>query len=362
MKLTTRAVLQHGLNRAPGTVAEFTVSRRNSRTIAKQVKVAFAGDRYIMDRDARDVMAIAAEVIAEVLPTDDLARLRAFGARQGPSVVIVEGLPQLPEPPPTPFRGFGDDTQVVESDAQLLGIYELMGISPVANRFENNGFLWRNVVPDPDEAGVKTSHGYDTPLDWHSDDSCGTFEPLASVGGFKTRSPIPQFLGFVSLRNRDRDGRPVPTEILPNDAILRRLGNEQALAVLCEGEFLINPPPSHRGNLPMKNVPLIVPYNGTHLVRFSGNSQQIIGLTDRAQSALEQYKAALSEAEDDVISVDLEPGRIMVFNNYRVLHRRKQFDPGDDRKHARWLRRCFGCQCLYKGIRVDPVRWPFLWG
>ena len=283
MKVTNRAVPRRRLNRAPDTVAEFVVSRRNSRMIAKHLKVAFAGNRYIMDRDARDVMAIAADVIAQVLSPNDLARLRAFGARRGPSVVIVEGLPELPDPPPTPFRGFGDDTQVIEADAQLLGIYELMGISPVANRCENNGFLWRNVVPDPDEAGVKSSHGYDAPLDWHSDDSCGTFEPLVSAAECKTRSPIPQFLGFVSLRNNDRDGRPVPTEILSTDAVLRRLGNEQALAVLCEGEFLINPPPSQRGNLPMENVPLFVPYSGTYLVRFTGNSQQIRGLTDRAR-------------------------------------------------------------------------------
>jgi L-asparagine oxygenase len=362
MNVTTRAVRQQGINRSPATVAEFIVSRRNSRRIAKKLKAAIACDRYSMDRDARDVMAIAADIIAEALSPDDLARLRAFGAGQGPSVVIVDGLPTMADLPPTPFRGFGDDTQVIEADAQLLGIYQLMGISPVANRCENNGFLWRNVVPDPDETGVQSSHGYNTPLDWHSDDSCGSFEQLVSVAGSKLRSPIPQFLGFVSLRNQDRDGRPIPTEVLSNDAVLRRLSNERALAVLCEGEFRINPPASNNGNLPLENVPLIVRYNGTDLVRFSGNSQQVTGMTAQARWALEQFEAAISAAEDDVIAVNLEPGRVMVFNNYRVLHKRKQFDPGDDWKRARWLRRCFGCQCLYKGIRVDPVRWPFLWG
>ena len=252
-----------------------------SVALSKRLKDVMAGSRYLMDRDAGEVMAVTAPVIAEFLSPGDLERLREFGAGQGAPMVIVEGMPGLLELPPTPFRGFGDDTLVSAVDAQLLGIYGIMGTSPVAYTFENNGFIWRNVVPNPDEAGVASSHGFDATLDWHTDNPCGTFEPLVPVAGQKTLSPIPHYLGFASLRNRDGRGQPVATEVLPNDAILRRLDGETR-AVLCADEFLVKPGASNRGKRPLEHVPLLVPYNGSYLFRFNNDPQLVSGLTDRA--------------------------------------------------------------------------------
>ena len=56
----------------------------------------------------------------------------------------------------------------------------------------------------------------------------------------------------------------------------------------------------------------------------------------------------------------LRPGELLLFDNYRVLHRRKSFDPGawDD---ARWLRRCFGTTDPSGGQFVDRLHRPYVW-
>ena len=84
-------------------------------------------------------------------------------------------------------------------------------------------------------------------------------------------------------------------------------------------------------------------------------------MTKRARIALETLKTALEEATAEVIPVVVEPGTVLVFDNYRVVHARDMFDPGADLSVARWLRRCYACHSLTNGIMVDPIHSPFVW-
>ena len=85
------------------------------------------------------------------------------------------------------------------------------------------------------------------------------------------------------------------------------------------------------------------------------------GLTDNARQALDAFRVALRESADDVLEFDLEPSRLLVFDNYRVLHKRRSFDMGADWAAARWLRRCYGCMSLMNGVFADRVHQPYVW-
>lgn len=110
-------------------------------------------------------------------------------------------------------------------------------------------------------------------------------------------------------------------------------------------------------------VPLLQkhPETGEWLLRFNLNGEQTVGLTSNATAAVELIKELVQSVEAAVIPVVIKPGSFLMFDNYRVLHRRKSFEPGGDLVNARWLRRCFACQDLHHGKFLDENHRPFVW-
>lgn len=330
---------------------------------AAQLEAAFnaalEGKRFIPDRDAREMMALGQREMTRCLAPTAVQQIRLFGTGQNSPVLVVKGLPAQKVIPPTPFLGFGDDAKTAFADMLLFGIYALMGVEPVAFDYENHARLLRNVAPTLAGKGQKSSQGYDLDLRWHSDNPCGPFEPKQHPVGARKRSPIPRFLGFTGLRNADANGKPVPTRVLPVAPVLATLP-VNTLAALFQHEHVINAPASN-SCAPLVRVPLLEEVAGEYLLRFNFDPAQVQGTTKRARSALERLKAALEAATAEVIPVVVEPGTILVFDNYRVVHARDMFDPGADLSAARWLRRCYACHALANGIMVDPIHSPFVW-
>jgi hypothetical protein len=322
-------------------------------------KAALEGQRFIPDRDAREMMALGQREMIRCLAPTAAQQIKLFGTGRNSPVLVVKGLPAQKVIPPTPFLGFGDEEKTAFADLLLFGIYALMGVEPVAFDYENDGRLLRNVAPTLSGKGQKSSQGYDLDLRWHSDNPCGPFEPKQHPVGARKRSPSPRFLGFSGLRNADANGKPVPTRVLPVGPVLARL-SVNTKAVLCQCEFRVNPPASN-GCKPLVRVPLLDEAGGEYFLRFNFDPDQVQGMTKRANVALETLKAALEAATAEVIPVVVEPGTILVFDNYRVVHARDTFDPGADLSVARWLRRCYACHALAKGILVDAIHSPFVW-
>lgn len=320
--------------------------------VLRRLRGRIAGQRFLLERDANEVMAIAAGVLERELPKAYLRAFARFGAGTCGTHILIEGF-KPDEYPPTPVRGYCDDSQVALGDALLLGVYRLMGIEPVAYAFENDGRLFRNVVPNPDASGVASSHGFNAALGWHHDNPCGRFES-AEYQPFE-RSPIPHYLGFWCLRNQDAFGEPVPTELLPIEEALRRM-SAGGIMNLRRPEFGIKPPQSNECP-PLEKVPLMV----GNFLRFNALGGQVYGLTERANAAIEELQQRLAASVDNVVQVKLVPGSLLIFDNYRVAHRRRVFDPGKDWDNSRWLRRVFGCQSLSEGLLVDRYHWPHLW-
>jgi hypothetical protein len=341
-------------------VLEIRIHPDKAIRIKSYMNDAIRGSRFSPDAHAAEMKARGGEILKSALAAREVQRLKQFGAGGTSPVLFITGLPRPDEIPPTPYRGYNvDQAKVAFADMLLLGVYDVAGIDPVSFTYENFGQLFRNVVPNPDSSGERSSHGSTEPLGWHTDNPCGRFEVENRMLSVADRSPIPRFLGFTPLRNRDATGKPVPTEVLTIDAALSRL-DEVSFAALTEHEYQVNPPASN-GTTALTEVPLLVRRHGRYLARFNADENQVFGLTQRASAALENFKLALRAAADDVLAFDLEPTRLLVFDNYRVLHQRRGFDMGADWAAARWLRRCYGCMSLMNGVFADRVHQPYVW-
>lgn len=100
---------------------------------------------------------------------------------------------------------------------------------------------------------------------------------------------------------------------------------------------------------------------GEWLMRFNANGQQTVGITTAATAAVEFLKGLIQSLDEAVLPIVIRPGSSLMFDNYRVLHRRRSFEPGENPGKARWLRRCFACQNLRNGKMLDIEHRPFVW-
>lgn len=335
--------------------------------VRKMVEQGIHNRSYMVDVDADTMAFLGAAALAQGVDLDAKRRLLDFGRGQGTPFVVWQGVPPQANIPNTP-QGFGDDTEVLYSDAMLLGAMRLANLKPIAYSYENYGRLLRNVAPSKQAENTVSSHGAKLALEWHTDNAyafeLGYRSPTSaglSAGAFGSPvgSPSPRFLCFVSMRNRDAQGNMVPTELLLVDDLLRTLP-QRLLRTLRQPIFEIKPGASNT-RASMTRMPLLetCPITGESLLRFNANEGQTLGLNAVGRRAVSDVSQRLAELED-TIPVYLHPGELLMFDNYRVLHRRGSFEPGP-LDEARWLRRCFGTSDPSVGEYVDREHRPYVW-
>jgi hypothetical protein len=325
---------------------------------------SLAHQSFMVDADADQMAMIGAAALSLGLSIDDRRRCFDFGQGLTGPWMVLRGVPNQLELPATP-QAFGDDTEVNFADTMLLGGMALAGLKPIAFSYENYGKVMRNVAPSRLSENAISSHGAKLALQWHTDNAYAFelgFRSPISTGhpGVPAGSPSPKYLCFVGLRNRDANGTPVPTELLPVDKLRGALPS-RLLEVLKRPLFEIMPGASNQRDA-MKHMPLLetCPQTGANLLRFNANDGQTLGLTLQGRNAVNEVAKRLAELDSETLPIFLEPGELLFFDNYRVLHRRGSFDPGPP-ETARWLRRCFGTTNPMAGQYVDRVHRPFVW-
>jgi hypothetical protein len=312
---------------------------------------------FLVDRDAGVMADLGGDAIADCVPAEQLRTISEFTVRRTEAILIVppKGA-QLPPLPPTPINGFGNDHEAQLLDLVILGFLKISGSVPVAYQFENRWHLMRNVVARPNAGKERSSHGSMVPFTWHTDNPCGQFERIRAPWMHCT--PIPHKLAFGCVRNLDGSARPVSTDVLLLSDI-RRYARSEWFAAMQRPEFQVNPPESN-SCAPLKNVPLIETVDGDHFLRFDSDHSQVFGLTPLAERTLRDFRMAIEAAEHHTIRFAMTPFSILLFDNYRVVHSRRSFDPGLDQAQSRWLRRCYGLSSSCAGRHVDPQSWPHL--
>ncbi|MEV7808306.1 TauD/TfdA family dioxygenase [Microbispora sp. NPDC088329] len=285
----------------------------------------------LLDSDVDDTIlgGIGAHALRRYLPGEVLHGLDVF-SHSGSHALVLANLPVQEDLPDTPVTGFGDEHELAALNALHLGLIRLMRAIPFAVSFENDGRLIRNVVPNPAASGTTSSWGADSEFFWHSDNPHQPF----GLPGSDPRPFMPQYLTFMALRNEER----VPTDLAAIEDVVLRLDAE-TLERLLAPEFDVGAPASNEGEKtqPLTNTPVLSHgADGRYRVRFDRGTTT--GRTPAAAAALERWCEVLRTVPAEELV--LEPGVFLVFDNYRVLHRRRRFEP-KPAAAARWLRRCY---------------------
>ncbi len=295
------------------------------------------------DSDVRPYLDHGSKLLRNCLPPQTLEALTDW--RYSPTAWLT--LTNLPEPGgavPTPQDGFCDEALVSAPNLIHFGLLSLLGLTPVAYRWENEGRLIRNVAPRPEAARTNTSWGYAQPLDWHTDDSVLDHGPDATAA-----EAIPHYLSFYGMRNTEG----VPTDLLTVDAVLAELPAPVAEA-LRRPEFTVTAPESYRAAddgrpLARAAVPMVWTLPDGHPGLRYG-PERITARTPEARAALAAFEEQVAEMDGTPVLV--EAGGFHIFDNRRVMHRRVPFEPAAPGQ-ARWLRRCYA---LGQTLTTGPAR------
>lgn len=270
------------------------------------------------------------EQAAEILPPNIVESLRTFNDDPMQCALILRNCPIDRSLPPTPYSGMLSPAQSPISCLVNLTLFQLLGISPVVYEGENDGRLFRHVVPARSAALAKSSHGSRTRFGYHIDnpDLPLSAEPVANL------SACPEYLSLFGMRCDPS----VETTLVPTQAVLSRLEPE-VLDVLASPRFVINRPASFGSTRETGGLPLIVKDgNGQWLCRF--DTENTKAMDAEGARAIAALRAVLDSRELD-IGLLLLPGDFLIFKNQLVLHARDAFVPLDDGVD-RWLMRLFG--------------------
>jgi hypothetical protein len=298
--------------------------------LGKEIEERVATSNLDPDGQEAILASIGAHALSRYLPGEILNALRVFPAT-GAHALLLSNLPTW-EFPPTPVNGFGAEAELAEINALHFGLIQLLGLTPFAVNYENDGRLIRNVVPNPAAAGKTSSWGSDSEFFWHTDNPHLPFgEP-----GTDPRLYIPRYLTFYGVRNVER----VPTEIAAVDDAAR-LVDEQTWRQLHFPSYEVGPPASvdddpAAGATARLATPVVERGGDGLRVRYDRGTTR--GQTDEAAAALDTWTQALTGIPR--LELVLEPGEFLIFDNCRVLHRRRGFTP-EPAGAARWLRRCY---------------------
>ncbi|MCJ0868787.1 TauD/TfdA family dioxygenase [Streptomyces sp. AP-93] len=285
----------------------------------------------VLDSDDNQAIlsSIGAYVLRQHLPGQILDALESFRVSRAHALTL-SNLPRQ-DLPATPVSGYGDEPALSLVNAVHFGLIQLLGMTPYAVNYENLGRLMRNVVPNPAASGTTSSWGADSEFFWHTDNPHLPFgEP-----GMDPRGYVPQYLTFYTARNEER----VPTEIAAAEEMVRLL--DPAVLRALEGRgFVVGAPDSN--DFPespelLDEAPLLErDATGRHRVRYDAGTTR--GISAEAEQHLRSLHQALGQVRGSAITLD--PGDFLVFDNYRVVHRRRAFTPALA-STARWLRRCY---------------------
>lgn len=275
-----------------------------------------------------------ANAILSAAPKGLLEQIRQLQSGAIPAMVI-KGFPINTNLPPTPPDGFVDINAVIQPLEILLGVFQTMGVLPVAYAGENRNCFVRHVVPAKEALDEVSSHGSRVPLNCHIDN------PHLPIGNesCELECPAPNYIAWLGLRCDIN----VPTSVVLLDDVISALPSF-GIESLRKPIFDIDRPPSFgSGALEYRRAPILVPdANGFLCSRFG---------FARPTDVESTYALGLFDliANDPRLahSVLLQTGDLLIINNQRVLHARSPFVPRYDGTD-RWLLRLYGVNHIEK--------------
>ncbi len=270
-----------------------------------------------------------------------LKDLEDFKYQPEVSALIIRGLPVDSHLPPTPYTGNASLFDIKLASSLNIALYNALGIFPVTYKGENDGRLFRDVVPKSYATNEKSSLGSKYTLGMHVDDCHLALVPETSRTSL---SIAPEYLSLFGMRCDLR----VATKISFLDEVVKRLDRD-TIEVLKKSLFELTLPDSfsvrEKYTLPI----LVQDEVGTYYSRF--DKEYTNPLTEEARSAFAKFEETLY-GNGLVNNIFLQGGDFLIFKNQRVTHSREAFQARFDGTD-RWLMRLFGVNDLSRTIPVE---------
>lgn len=307
---------------------------------ANKLKSALSNLRFKDDNEWLNVREWLGNVVKHSLNDEFIKIIQNFKSDDGQCALIIHGLPVDSNLCATPYSGYVPPSKVPLASAIHIGIYQLAQIEPVSYQNENEGFLFRHVVPAVNALSEKSSHGSIFTFGHHVDnpDLPLACEPLTE------RSGCPEFLSLMALRSDLK----VRSNFILLDNLIAQL-SRGVVNELCQPNFRINRPDSF-GQSRMSRLPvLVIGEDGVMFCRY--DKENTTPLTESA-AALVMLEAQLQN-ESLKQHVVYQPGDLLIIKNQRLLHSREGFKSRSDGAD-RWLARMFGMSTLERIVPAFP--------
>ncbi|MBJ2181482.1 TauD/TfdA family dioxygenase [Pseudomonas veronii] len=283
----------------------------------------------------RDIYFQLKEQAQDVLGTTLTEQIRSFVDNPQLTALTIRNCPRDRDTPPTPYSGVLSPRSTPIACLVSLSIHSLLGINPVVYEGENDGRLFRHVIPSRNASSQKSSHGSRLRFSYHVDNPD---LPLSSEN-VDTLSCCPEYLSFFGMRCDPR----INTTLVNVDELVAALP-ASTVNELTAPQFVIHRPDSFTSNRrKTAELPVLVRgLSGEWLCRMDCENTHAISL--KGECALNTLKALLDSRQFDEPHL-LLPGDFMIFKNQRVLHARDGFEPQNDGAD-RWLIRLFAVNDL----------------
>ncbi len=165
-------------------------------------------------------------------------------------------------------------------------------------------------------------------------------------------SPAPRWLVFGVIYGHPE----VPLSCVCIDDVVSQLP-ENYLAALSLPQFDVQSADSFATKHVSSNLPIIVPNSdGDYFSRFSQG--KCWGTNRAATEALDAFSEAFTNTEVRV-QIALEPGDVVILDNFRSAHRRNTYTPRWDGRD-RWLVRLYAAPAGQRSFPLSPEQ-PRLW-
>lgn len=276
------------------------------------------------------------------LPDQVVKSIEKFAQDNSEAALIIRGLPLGGIIPPTPYDGFTENKHLLLANALHIGVYNLAGYAPIAYKNENNGRLFRHVVPAKQGKGKKSSHGSDLTFGFHVDNPDLPLSPEAITD----KSTCPELLSLMAIRSDLK----VKSSIVILDHVLANL-SRGVIQTLCTDDFIIERPDSF--DIRQSSRLPILSYDRNNIPYCRYDKENISPLTPKAAAALLMFEAELEKHANHITTVFC-PGDMLLIKNQRTFHRREAYQSRNDGSD-RWLIRLFGTQSLDRIIPVNTL-------
>ncbi len=316
---------------------EVHVSYENAQTLKQKIPRIHTSCEFTLFSESQGY----AESLRASLDPDLVTTLENFRNDSSTTALIIRGLPTDITLPPTPYTGAGNILDIPLIIGINIALYRLMNISPVTYQGENDGRLFRDVVPKKSAVKEKSSYGSAQTLGMHVDD-CHL--PLVPETSRKGLSIAPEYLSLCGMRCDLR----VPTRISFLDKVIELL-DEETIRVLKQPLYELTMPDSFASHEKFILPILIQDRDGVYYGRF--DKEYTRSLTDAAAKAFQRIEEALYN-QKIVNNLYLQKGDFLIFKNQRLTHSREAFVARFDGTD-RWLLRLFGVNSLERTVPVN---------